>query len=216
MSDAFLKLLQSSQGLPGIGIFDSVFREVNCRQGRPDFITMRTTSNQKIKPLPEMIGLVGSSILSMLKLRSPRTLEYILARSEFSANSVTRSLMQLLSSWHIDKTETGSYVLGAASDKFSVELWAFELKLGNPKRAIFQAQQSRAFAECSIIVAPPSQTENYERYSETMARWGIGLVAFDPCTRSFSIERKPRKSKAFSRQHRIYAIAKLFSKNLFD
>lgn len=216
MADVFLELLQSSEGLTDIGAFDDVYQEVTCRQGKPDFIALRNKGRHKVEPLPESTGFTGCSILSLLKLRSPRTVQYLVERSEFSADSVKRSLSDLLFSGHIQKTETGSYILDPVSGQFCVEIWAFELKLNNPKRAVFQAQQNRAFAECSIIVVPPGQARNYRRYSETMKRWGIGLATFDPLTRWFSVTRRPRKSRAFSRQHQIYAIAQLFSQTKCD
>jgi len=212
MADAFQDLLQSSEGLPHIGVFDGVYREITCRQGRPDFIAMRSKSVNKAVPLPEKTGFVGSLILSLLKQRSPRTLQYLIEKSEYSEKSVKRSLRQLLASGHIDKTESESYILGAASGQFGVEIWSFELKLNNPKRALFQAQQSCAFAECSIIVVPPDQAINYKRYTEAIKRWGIGIATFDPFTHSFSMSKRPRKSRAFSLHHKIYAIAQFYSK----
>lgn len=210
MADAFLKLLRSSEGLPGLGSFDDIYNEVACRQGRPDFIALRSKNAHKIKALPKTTGLVGSSILSLLKPSASRTINYLIERSEYSVGSIKRSIKQLLDSGHVEKTQKGSYILGDATGKFQVEIWAFELKLNNTKRAVFQAQQSCAFAERSIIVVPPGQAKNYERYSETIKRWGIGLAVFDPITKRFSIKKRPRKSKANSRQHKIYAIAQLY------
>jgi len=206
MADAFLELLRSPGTLPVIGPFDGIYREVSCSHGRPDFIALRNKTGCEIKPLPKTTGLVDASILGLLTSSSPRTLKYIMQKSEFSADSITRSLRQLLASGHIEKTKIGSYILGSATCQFATEIWAFELKLDKPKRAVFQAQQSRAFAERSIIVVPPGQEKNYQRYSETMKRWGIGLATFDPLVNKFSMITRPRKSCAFSRQHQIYVI----------
>lgn len=211
MADAFQELLESSEGLPGIGTFDRVHREIDCRQGRPDFIALRSKNGHTVEPFPKSTGLVGASVLSLLKPRSPRTLDYLVEKCEFSRDSVKRSLRRLSATGHIDRTESGLYVLGAASGQFCLEIWAMELKLNNPRRAIFQAQQSRAFAERSIIIVPPSQTRNYQRFSEAMTRWEIGLATFDPLTRKFSMKRRSRKSRALSREHQIYAIAQLYS-----
>lgn len=209
MADAFMRLLQSYEGLPGIGNFDGVYREVTCCPGRPDFIALRCKSSQRVVPLPKATGFAGASILSLLKPRSPRTMQYLIENSEFSAGTIKRSLRQLVGSGHINITDTGSYIMGAASGQFDIEIWTFELKLDNPKRAVFQAQQSRAFAARSIIVVPPNQARNYERYFDTIKRWSIGLATFDYLSRSFLLKISPRKSHAFSRQHQIYAIAQL-------
>ncbi|MDP8239657.1 MAG: hypothetical protein P9X24_11260 [Candidatus Hatepunaea meridiana] len=209
MGDAFQKLLSSSEGLPGIGTFGGVYREVNCQQGRPDFIALRTKEDSPVELLPHSIGYVGSSILSVLKPNAPRTLEYLLSHSEYSSKSLKKHLQQLLVSDHIIQTSTGSYILGTRVKIRDYEIWAFELKLNNPKRAVFQAQQSRVYAEHSIIVIPPGQEKNYSRFNETIKRWGIGLSTFDPISGIFSIVKKTLKSPALSRQHQIYMIAQL-------
>jgi len=207
MADTFQQLLCSSTGLPGIGTFDSIYREVNCQQGRPDFIALKTKDDSPVEPLPHTIGYVGSSILSMLKPNASRTLEYLLSHSEYGSKSIKKHLRLLLASDHILQISTGSYILGTSVKLKDYEIWAFELKLNNPKRAIFQAQQCRAFAERSIIVTPPGQEKNYIRFNDTIKRWGIGLATFDPITSLFSMVKRARKSPAFSRQHQMYMIA---------
>jgi len=211
MADAFQKLLRSSKGLPGIGAFESVYREINCRQGRPDFIALRRKNTSSRVCFPSSIGLVGASIMSLLKPRAPRTFNFLKTHSEFSPNSIKKSLRLLLSSGHVEQTVTESYILGAIAKEIAFDIWAFELKLDNPKRAIFQAQQYRSFAEQSIIVVPPGQEKNYERYKNTMKRWGIGLVTFDPITRHFAITKRTRKAPAFSKLHQIYALSQIFT-----
>ena len=209
MAIAFRRLLQSRNGLPEIGPFDGVFEEISCRQGRPDFIALRNLSDERSLSFPTVTGLVGPSILSILKPVAPRTFDYIVQHSEFSTESIRKSLRYLLETKHIVKTKSGSYHLGRASVGIHVEIWSFELKLNNAKRAVFQAQQSRAFAERSIIVVPPGKEANYVKFEETMNRWGIGLATFSPLTMEFNIVRKGRKAKALSRTHQIYALSQI-------
>ena len=211
MADAFLELLQSPEGLPSIGPFNGVYREVSCHQGRPDFIAIRNKEGGQQVRLSESAGLVGPSILTILKPKAPRTLDYLVTHSEFSQDSIKRALRQFIASGHVEGTQTGSYRLGSAATQPQVELWSFELKLNNPKRAIFQAQQSRAYADRAIIVVPVGQERNYDRYIETMKRWSIGLATFDPISSKFRLLRRGRVSLAFNRQHKIYALSQLLS-----
>lgn len=209
MANAFQNLLQSHKGLPEIGAFDGIYREISCRQGRPDFIALRNLSEQGTFSFPRVAGLVGPSILSILKPIAPRTLDFIVSHSEFSRDAIRKSLRRLLETEHVEQTESGAYRLGKALSRIHIEIWSFELKLNNAKRAVFQAQQSRAFAERAIIVIPPGQERNYEKYHVTMKRWGIGLGTFNPMTKEFCLPRKGRKSKALSRTHQIYALAQI-------
>lgn len=211
MADSFLELLQSPEGLPGIGTFDGVYREVTCQQGRPDFLTHRNKAGTQLPKFPESIGLVGASILTILKPRALRTFRYIVRHSEFSKGSIARSLRKLIATGHVERTETDAYRLGSATSQFQIELWSFELKLDNPKRAVFQAQQSRTYADRAIIIVPPGQEKNYDRYTATMKRWGIGLATFSQTSGVFRLFRRGRLSRAYSPQHHIYAISQLFS-----
>ena len=209
MADAFMELLRSSEGLPGIGPFDSVYREVLCHQGRPDFITLRNKEGGQPVRLPESTGLVGPSILTILKPKAPRTLGFLITHSEFSQDSIKRSLRQLIAFGQVERTQTGAYRLGSAATQLQTELWSFELKLNNPKRAVFQAQQSRAYADRAIIVVPTGQEGNYNQYTGTMKRWSIGLATFNPNSRKFCLLRRGQRSRAYNLQHKIYAVSQL-------
>ena len=102
-----------------------------------------------------------------MKPAAPRTLQYLLQEAEYSASSVKRSLAFLEKLGFIEQTPKGSYILGSAEELLKPEVWAFELKLSDSKRAVFQAQQCKAFAEKVIIVVPPSQAKNYDRFRDS-------------------------------------------------
>lgn len=209
MGNAFFQLLRSPEGLPGIGTFDKAYREITCYQGRPDFIAYRIKEGVQPITVPESTGFVGPSILSMLKPKAPRTLNYLLTHSEFAEDSIKRSLQQLITFGYVERTPTGAYRLGSAAAQFQIELWCFELKLNNPKRAIFQAQQTRAYAEHAIIVVPMGQERNYIRYIEAIKRWNISLATFDPISGEFCLRHHVRRSRAYNRQYKIYAVSQL-------
>lgn len=209
MGTAFGKVLDSAEGLPELGLFHAVYREVSCRQGQPDFIALRYASNQKPVDHFHVPGLIGPSIINKLRPKSPRTLDYLLDCLEFSPNSIRKALRQLVERAIVERTDSGSYRLSVNLLRQLPEMWSFELKLSNPKKAVFQAQQSRAYAERAIIVVPPGQERNYDRFRETMRRWHIGLATFDMNTGLFRFVRKGRRARALSRTHQIYAISQL-------
>jgi hypothetical protein len=211
MADAFQRLLSSQNGLPGIGFFDEIYREIDCRRGRPDFIALRKKDSDIETISFTHIGFVGASLLSLLKPHAPRTLRYLLKETGYSSASIKKSLGFLKKSGHIEQTTTGAYTLGNSTAFLKTELWAFELKLKDGKRALFQAQQCKAFAEITIIVVPPGQARNYERFSQSMGRWGIGLASFDPYRSDFILLKRPRKTKPLSGEHRMYALSQMFA-----
>ena len=107
------------------------------------------------------------------------------------------------------QTESGSFLLNPNRPLRRVEVWAFELKLDKPKRAVFQAQQYRSFAQGVLIVVPPEQLGLYDKFDAVMRRWGIGLASFSPLTKEFILERPARLGPPHSRHHQAYALFQL-------
>jgi hypothetical protein len=209
MAQAFQRVLLSRNGLPGVGAFSAVYREIVCRQGRPDFIALQYISDTEIGVRMNVPGFVGPAILQTLQPRAPRTLDYLVSKLGFGRDSIRRSLRQLVERGYVQQSESGSYRLTDVTGLPRPEIWTFELKLNNARRAVFQAQQSRSYAERAIIVVPPGQEKNYIRFHMTMQRWHIGLATFDPSTEIFRFVRKGRRVRAFSQTHQLYALTQL-------
>jgi hypothetical protein len=209
MAHAFQQLLISENGLPGVGCFYAIYREISCRQGRPDFIALRFKSSSGRRNSINVPGLVGPAILQKLKPKAPRTFDYLVCKLEFSRESIRKSLRLMIENGYIEKIESGAYRLSAEMNHEKPEIWSFELKLNNTKKAVFQAQQSRAYAERAIIVVPPGQERNYERFRETMKRWHIGLATFNPINGVFRFVRKGRKARALSPTQQFYTLSQM-------
>ena len=96
MAQAFQRLLLSNDGLPGVGLFNAIYREIPCRQGRPDFLALRHISTSGYRENMSVPGLVGPAILQNLKPKAPRTFNYLVKKLEFSQDSIRRSLLQLI------------------------------------------------------------------------------------------------------------------------
>lgn len=208
MAQAFQHLLLSENGLPGVGCFGAIYREISCRQGRPDFIALRYKSPEQQNSI-NVPGLIGPAILQSLKPKAPRIFDYLVSKLEFGRESIRKSLRLMIESGYIEQLESGAYRLAAGVNQEKPEIWTFELKLNNPKKAVFQAQQSRAYSERAFIVVPPGQERNYERFRETMQRWHIGLANFDPIIGVFRYIRKGRKARALSPTQQIYTLSQM-------
>lgn len=209
MGDAFERYVLAHRGLPGIGRFSKVFREVDCQQGRPDFIAVAGRRDRFLNGNAVSLKLAGSLVLSFLHEGAARTPAYLCEHSGLSLRSVQQSLAELVKHGYVRRTESGAYVTSATSSLRALEVVAMELKLDRPRRAVFQAQQCRAFAQRVLIVVPPSQLGAYKKYSIALRRWGIGIATFDPVSEEFVLRRKPRASKPRSKQHQAYAMFQL-------
>lgn len=209
MADSFALFISLNNGLPGIGPISQVFREVDCQQGRPDFIAIPLGRRRFLSGKPVNLKLAGSLLLSFLHEGAPRTATYLCERSGLAGRTVRNAAAELVALGYAKRTASGAYVANSSRSMRDVQVLAIELKLDRPRRAVFQAQQARAFAQRVLIVVPPSQEGLYERYSVALRRWGIGLATYDPETQAFALCRTPRASKPRSRQHQAYAAFQL-------
>jgi len=187
MALAFQKKLLSKKGLPGIGPFWRVFKEVLSLSGRPDFLGIQKKNRKKVQFSNLNGSIVASSIMALLKPNTSKSL----------------------------KTIVNNHIVQAGPDMFKgtevsliaeMETFVFELKLNNTKRAIFQAQQYKSFAHHVFIIAPPSRIPNYRKFKKVLDLWGIGLASFDPDTLSFKIENPSVPKEPASKQQLLYTV----------
>lgn len=210
MADAFERFVLAKRGLPGVGRVSKLFREVDCQQGRPDFIALAGHRQRFLNGNTISLKLAGSLVLSFLHEGAARTPAYVCEHSGLSIRAVQHALEELVQHRYARRTGTGAYLANSRRSLRTVEVVAIELKLNRPRRALFQAQQCRAFAQRVLIVVPPSQLGTYKRYRVPLRRWGIGVATFEPASGEFIVHRKPRRGKANSRQHQAYALFQLF------
>lgn len=205
MADAFEQFMLANRGLPGVGRVSKIFREIDCQQGRPDFVALVGRKHRFLNGNTVSLKLAGSLVLSFLHEGAGRTPGYLCEHSGLSLRSVHRALAELVKYHYVKRTASGAYIANPASSLHTVSVIAIELKLDRPRRAIFQAQQCRAFAQRVLIVIPPSQLTSYRKYRVALRRWGIGIATFDVETKEFLLRRKPISGKPHSKQHQAYA-----------
>ncbi len=205
MAVAFERFIVAKCGLPGVGPISKIFREINCQQGRPDFVAIVGRKKRFLNGDTVSLKLAGSLVLSFLHEGAGRTPGYLCEHSGLSVRSVRQALAELVRHRYVKRTASGAFVANPASSLHTVEVMAIELKLDRPRRAIFQAQQCRAFAQRVLIVIPPSRLDAYRKYRLALRRWGIGIGTFDVTSDEFVLRRKPRSSKPHSKQHQAYA-----------
>ena len=215
MGDAFTRRLTSRNGLPGIGRFTKVFREVDCQRGRPDFVGVKLAKKRPLLNSGGIGGFAVASILATLKPRSPRRLDYLISQTGFGRDVVALALRSLIAEGLIQQREDHTYTLTSACALFEADVTAFELKLNKPRRAVFQAQQYCLFAHRVYIVVPPSELNSFAAYFPAMKRWGIGLVGFDPQANRFTRHLDSRrKSSPTLREHQAYAMMRIAAGNI--
>lgn len=214
MADAFAECLRSPAGFASFPTFQCVFREVVCEQGIADFVaTVGSPLTQehirKIKAVTSRAGGAYLDVLSLLKPAARRSKQHIAEKTGLPARTVERVLTDLCNEGVVDQTESGSFLLSAEWCLPPLDLWAFELKLNDWKRALFQALQCRGFASYVVVVFPKERKRVLQAHLHKFKNMKVGVMLFDPADRSYDILHRPTKSRPSSRLHYLYAFSQV-------
>ncbi len=212
MADVFKYALENSL-IKGIPSFEILSSEAMCQQGIADFVGI--TSAEMVKKYTN-ISITSSEsssvILSILKYKSGRSREYLQKKTNLSDASFYRATKELIDVGLIIQSGNLYYLSGQSKSEVG-DIWAFELKLSNWKRAIFQALQYKAFANYSVIVFPIEKEKLLLNNLETFRNLNIGVLLFDIKNQKSQWLVHPKKEKPISKSQTIYLLYKIASKH---
>lgn len=187
--------------------FNIVERELCSFQGIPDFIAINALNNIDNTKLlhPE----ASCKVLACLKESSGRKFEYIKKTTGLSENVIKNSLKELIEKKFATKSKNLYY--SSISGMFESDIWAFELKLADWRRAIFQALQYKAFASYSVTVFPQKKEKILQDNIKIFKELNIGLMLLDVETNKSKWLNRPKKSKPISRWQKLYVFFKIIN-----
>lgn len=213
MARHFEEFLRSKRPANALPHFNLILKEVICKQGIPDFIATTGT-----KPRKEYLKIIhnvfhastesSAKVLAVLKYAAPRTEDYVMRTSGLSRRTVKRIIRKLVNKG-IAVKKYNTYLLSPKWKLGPMEFWAFELKLNDWKRALFQALQYKAFADRVIIVFPSNKEKILRHNIEKFKKLKVGVMIFDLESKMFEILLQPMKSGPLSRDHRFFAFSKV-------
>ncbi|MDD5005874.1 MAG: hypothetical protein PHS93_05150 [Candidatus Omnitrophica bacterium] len=196
--------------------FKLIAREISCRQGIADFITISGHGLEK-KYFAKINHVFDGSTESYIKVFSllrhliPRSKKYIIENSGLSLKTIKSILTNLRHKKAILELPNGYFILSPKWRIKSMELWAFELKISNWKRALFQSLQYRAFADRLIIVFPVEKENLILKNIGQFKKFKIGVMVFDALKQKYKILLPPIKNKPASEAHRLFAFSRITS-----
>ncbi len=181
--------------------------ESTCSEGRADWVWAGIADNWPEGIEPEAAELLQqptcSRILDVLKPQSVRRESLLHARSGVAATTFRRWLIALVETRLVDDLGDGRYVLGPQFAWPQIEICSFEFKLGNWKRAFYQAKRYRSFSHRVFVVMPTKTVERVNGALEHFRRFNVGLIAHDPDGSSRrilpSVKREPISRTCFIR-----------------
>lgn len=220
MAEAFARFMNTQphaqpKALPQ---FAELEPEVDCLQGRPDFIGVVrqeiVDSACRTAGLAEALSVPSSAaLMALLKRRAPRTENYLVRMTGLSAPVVHRVLVRLQRQEIIQQVGSG-YALAAHLPDLGAQLWAFELKLDHWQRALFQACQYQAFAHVTVVVISERGARRVERQYSRFESLGVGLAAFDTESCGLRVLVQPERRKPLSQRHHLFALGRILARQL--
>ncbi|MDH5160605.1 hypothetical protein [Heyndrickxia oleronia] len=155
-----------------------ILREVDCWQGRADLVSAKIKGKfiMNLKQAEIISNLTNAQVVSLLHYNSPRTFKYIKNKLALTEETVKRSIRTLLKSQIIVKTENDSYVICKEFVLPKVEFNAFEAKLHNWKRALYQSTQYHGFSQFSWVIMPEKFIKPALQNKVYFEENGIGLL----------------------------------------
>lgn len=209
MANAFESAIKAS-AIKSLPNFDLVYREVVCQQGIADFVGLTSAASVFLNNNLEELSSTDSSsqILSLLKLNSGRKIKFLSGRIGITDATLNRVLKELISKNYVVK-KNELYYLSKSYNLDKTNIWAFELKLSNWKRALFQALQYKAFANYSVVVFPLAKEKLIKENLDPFQKLNIGVLLFNPETLESKWISRAKKEHSISRWHTVFLLGQI-------
>lgn len=198
--------------------FDNILREIPCKEGIADFICYKDTPFlRKYKDIIlEINNLIGKGfipIISVLLRCEKQTIEELSTNTGYDIKRLKKILL-VLQEYKIIKTNKAiQYSLYAKWKNFDVDLWAFELKLKNWKRALYQASQYKAFSNSVFTVFPEYKRNLLEKNIRYFKNLNIGCILQNSDTNELSVLYYPLKEEVLLGTQYLYALTETIVNN---
>lgn len=213
LTRAFLHAM--AEPVKGMPSFETVVTELKCAQGRPDIVAVRArsgrTSDDRFLNSPTPLTFGKATVLTLLKPRALRTETYLQRITRLDSQALRRILRELEEAGLARRAGEQRWVAAKAVPK--PELWAFELKVSDWRRALFQAQQYAAFADSVSVVMAADRVHRAKVAQGWFEKLGIGLLALDSATGKLQILTRARRRPPSSVVHRLVALSELHRRN---
>lgn len=186
--------------------FESVYREL---QGSADFVGFPHEKVIGTYDFSKLSSLEHSSlVLSILKYNSGRTKEYIKERTGIADTALNRTLRELKANNLILKKKN-LYFLSDSFVQESDNIWAFDIKAPNWKRAFEQVSLHKAFANYVVVVRPFDEEKMLQEKLELFSELNVGLLLFNSQILEFKWLKRPLKDNAISKWQKLFFLGRL-------
>lgn len=118
-------------------------------------------------------------IVVALRARQPKSIEQLSKEVGRSRKTTQYWLSRMAIADLVRVTPVGGYILGEKAALPDCEIWCFEGKLRNWKRALYQATRYRAFAHRAFVLMPEDRIRSAQRQINRFRLARVGLISLD-------------------------------------
>lgn len=194
-------------------------QESTCSEGRADWVWAASRNGWPGHVCPEIAALLlqptCSRVLSHLQPKATRSDEYLNAKSGVTAGTFRRWLTQLIEIGLVTEVGERAFVRGPLFPELDLEICAFEFKLANWRRALYQAIRYRTFSHRVFVVMPPKAVRPALAGEHIFRQFNVGLLTHDQQGNSTRIM-SCRKQAPTSRQQFIRAVGMFLNQKPSD
>lgn len=189
----------------------TLIREMDCWQGRADVVEAYVNDGWNLpKGAEHIISRLGpSQLLAVLYPKRKQKFKDIVTLSGLSQSTVRRYLKELFQSGLVQKFDSDLYTLHPEIILPHVTFHAYEGKLHNWKRALYQAINYLGFAQYSSIVMPERYIKGALENIEYFKINGIGIISVS--NQKYKVHLKPKKNRPRKKSFHLVGIGKTIS-----
>jgi hypothetical protein len=217
MSIEFQKAIYNGHSYKIIPKYDVIFKEVESLQGIPDYIGIKFKTIEEKNNLKRILNIkidylsYVSLLLPYIKKNALHSENYFASKTGLNITAVRKTL-NYLQNESIIMNKGNKYILENNLHIPEMEIWSFELKLKNWKRAIFQSLRYKAFSDYVYIVMPMECRNIIEQNKKVFLQYNIGVMLFNHIDGTIEISIRALKNKKISKSNTIFILGRLLEK----
>jgi DNA-binding transcriptional ArsR family regulator len=193
-----------------------VLSEFSAKRGRADVICAifekEIEDIEKTKTLARSLSEINKArIMSLLRKSVGYNEGYLEESLGLSKGTIKKHLRDLLNAGVIERTPRKLLKLSKSFNIPKVEIWAFELKLNNWKRAFHQAKRYRGFSHNVVVVMPNGRLTAAKDHIDYFRGMNVGLAGISKDGKLDYIL-KPKRKRPSSKGHYLYSVGKILTR----
>lgn len=158
-----------------------ILEEVDGLHGRVDL--MAATFRDRAPVLADVTRLLRqravAQIILALCAKQPKSLARLGREVALARASLVKWTRAMLKTGLAVAVARRGLVLGPSYARLRPEIWSYELKLRDWRRALYQATRYRAFSHRSFVVMPTERVASARAAAARFRLAGVGLASFD-------------------------------------